>query len=104
VHPKKRGPGGSRRSSEPGSKIAFPADPSSAEDTLRCLRLQRGSHHLHRLGVRALFEFLDELGREYLVADAIERKLAEYGHLDPKTLRAVGGDRFPPRPLHLVRP
>jgi hypothetical protein len=59
--------------------------------------------HLHRLGPRATAEFLDKLGARYLIRTGIEQQLEDYGRLNPKTLAAIGGDRFPPPAIHLVR-
>jgi hypothetical protein len=63
-------------------------------------RLQVLTEHLHSLGPRALHEFLLEV----IAApggDVVER-LEVYRRLDPAVVRAVGGDQFPPAPLHLV--
>jgi hypothetical protein len=65
------------------------------------LRLQRGAEHLHRLGARANAEFLAEIGQRIGGMPAIFALLRDYEHrLNPELLRAAGGDRFPPRPLH----
>ena len=70
---------------------------------LERMRLERGAEHLHRCGPRAIAEVLAEVadssgGTPYMLA-----RLAAYeARLSPELLRAVGGDRFPPRPLHSV--
>ncbi len=66
------------------------------------LRLQRGVEHLHRLGARAEAEFLAELAGRIGGLPAILNLLTEYQRLQPNQLRAVGGDRFPARPLRRV--
>ncbi len=65
-------------------------------------RLHRGAEHLHRLGPRAVAEFLTELGSRIGGTPACLSLLNEYGRLTPGQVRACGGDRFPPRPLALV--
>jgi hypothetical protein len=61
------------------------------------VRLRRGAEHLHRLGARAIAEFIVE------DADCPRRRQRALDRLDawrvrltPELLRAVGGDRFPP--------
>ncbi len=67
------------------------------------LRLQRGAEHLHSLGARALAEMLAELARDRCdLADTLDRLDAWRVGLTPELLRAAGGDRFAPRPLHEV--
>lgn len=67
------------------------------------LRLQRGVEHLHRCGPRAVAEFLVDLDRRVGGMPATLGLLTEYqARLTPQMLRAVGGDRFPRRPLRVV--
>ncbi len=66
-------------------------------------RLVRGAAHLHTLGPRALAEFLAAVGDRIGGMPAIVWLLTEYQQrLTPGMLHAAGGDRFPPRPLHVV--
>jgi hypothetical protein len=67
------------------------------------LHLQRGAEALHRMGPRALAEFLDALalalGDE--AGDVLADHLARWRRLDPRLVRAVlagftGGREFPP--------
>src|SRR5579859_2352067 len=99
---KQRGPGAPEGAPEPGLNSTA-ADRSGdaliTGDALDQLRRQRRVEHLHGLGPRALFEFLGELGQDHLITDAIEHKLARYGHLDLEMLKLTGGDRFPAPPL-----
>ena len=60
-------------------------------------RLRRDIEHLHRLGPRALLEFLLEIGRERLLRADLEVRLRRYAALDPGAVEALGGDQFPPR-------
>ena len=66
------------------------------------MRLQRGAAHLHALGPRATAEFLAEIAGKIGAEGAIQSLLVEYQRLTPEMIRAVGADRFPPRPLRLV--
>jgi hypothetical protein len=67
------------------------------------LRLQRGVEHLHALGPRACAEFLVDVDQQIGGLPAIMRLLAEYQErMSPELLLALGGDRFPPRPLRVV--
>jgi hypothetical protein len=71
-------------------------------DPLTKLRLQRGAEHLHCLGPRATAELLSEIAYRIGGMPCIIDLLGEYQHrVTPEILRAVGGDRFPPR-LQLV--
>jgi hypothetical protein len=71
-------------------------------DPLDQIRLQRGAAHLHCLGPRATFEFLLELAEKIGGLPATIGLLIEYQRKSPALLRAVGGDRFSPRPLRVV--
>lgn len=66
------------------------------------MRLQRGAEHLHRLGSRAIAEALAEVADRIGGMPAILSTLTEYERVTPTRLRAAGGDRFPPRQLHVV--
>ena len=61
-------------------------------------RRQRQFEPVTRLGPRAVGELL------YEVADGgdLDRALAAYERLTPALLKASGGDRFPPSPVHAV--
>jgi hypothetical protein len=67
---------------------------SREADDIR-LRLRRGTEHLADLGVRATFECLTEIGRTCHCTDQIVELLDAWRQIDPETLRALGGDRFP---------
>jgi hypothetical protein len=61
------------------------------------LRIERGAEHLHRLGARAISELLIEVVTEGDDVQSLIVRLERYQQCDPATLRAVAGDRFPPR-------
>ena len=71
--------------------------------TTRRLRRQRHVDGICRIGPRVVFELIDELDRHYGLGDDLDRRLARYAAIEPGVLRAIGGDRFPPRPLREVR-
>jgi len=75
--------------------------PSTQGQQLSRLRRQRQVEQLCHV-LRLVFELLDELGRHHGIAEDIDRRLARYAGLDPEFLRALGGDRFPGTPIHLV--
>jgi DNA repair protein RadD len=62
------------------------------------VHFRRDVEQLHRLGARAVFELLSELGRERLIRVDIERRVRRFAHLDPATVAALGADRLAPRP------
>jgi hypothetical protein len=69
----------------------------------RRLYRQRLTERVYRLGVRAVFELVDEIGRHHPdIADDIDERLERYAGLDPNMLRAVGGDQFPASPVRIV--
>jgi len=64
-------------------------------------RLVSGSVHLHRLGPRATAEFIFEIAVRYGAEREVLDLLDDYRlRLTVDMLRQVGGDKFPPRPLH----
>jgi hypothetical protein len=75
------------------------------DDFVNRLRRQRQIEAIHRLGARVIGKLLDEISRYHGIGDDIDRRLARYTRLpNLSLLRAVGGDRFPPVPLHAVEP
>ena len=70
---------------------------------LDALRLQRGSEHLHRLGPRAMDDFIRDLSARIGGLPASLALLAEYeARLSPALLAAAGADRFAPPPMRTV--
>ncbi len=65
-------------------------------------RLERLVEQLHSLGPRAVLELLLALIARVVGGAAMFELLEDYRRLDPRTVRAAGGDRFAPRPLALV--
>lgn len=57
------------------------------------LQIEAGAQHLHDLGPRALAELLLELAPSDQVLD----RLNHYRRISPALLRAMAGNRFPPR-------
>ena len=66
-------------------------------------RFQRQVEHLHRLGFRALGEFLAALAVELNAQIPIDKKLSTFAELDREVLEAAGGDEFSPLPIHEVQ-
>ncbi len=62
------------------------------------LQRQRRIEHLHRLGPRAVGELLYEVSE----VEDLGRALGAYERLTPDLLKALGGDHFPPMPIHGV--
>jgi hypothetical protein len=65
------------------------------------LRIQRTACQLHRLGERAVFEFLVELIEDANAAPVVLAKLEAYAAVNPAAVNAVldrycGGRSFPP--------
>ena len=65
-------------------------------------RLQRDIEKVHRLGPRAIYHLLDEIGCRHSCRTFIEERASRYAKLDPDIVRELGGDQFPPVPLHEV--
>ena len=63
------------------------------------LKRQRQIEHVHRLGVRAVGELLHQVAK----GEDLDSALGAYQCLTPNLLKAVGGDRFPPLPIHEVQ-
>ncbi len=67
-------------------------------------RLRQGAQHVCALGARALAELLIEVGAEGADLAAILTKLDAWRTRMPVAIAAAhGGDRFPARPLQVVR-
>ncbi len=73
---------------------------SNAADMAACLKRRRQIEHLYRLGPRAVGELLCEVSE----AEDLDRGLEAYARLSPDLLEALGADRFPAQPIHVVRP
>ncbi len=80
------------------------SNPPIAAEVIADLRRQRNVRKLHRLGPRALDALLVEIGSERSITTIVEKKIERYAALDSTVLEALGGDRFPALPIHVVRP
>ncbi len=77
--------------------------PSFHLSPLDRMHLERGLAHLDRLGFRAKTEFWIAFAGKVGTMPALLRLLAEYeDRLTPAMVRAAGGDKPVPRPLHVV--
>ena len=70
-----------------------------AAEVVASLRFRQQIEHLYRLGPRAIGELLREVADDENLGTA----LAAYQRLTPDVLKALGGDRYPPRPIYEVR-
>jgi hypothetical protein len=83
-----------------GNRSAYSHPAAALQDAaIGRLRRQRQIAAIHRLGARAVLELVEELDRYYGLGESLDNRLERYAGLDLEVLRAVGGDRFPPRPL-----
>jgi hypothetical protein len=73
------------------------------DEALAALRRRRHVEAIHRLGPRVVAELLDELARYHGIADDVDERLAKFATIDLQKLAAVGGHRFPPAPVFVVR-
>jgi hypothetical protein len=72
-------------------------------DILADLRFARDVEALHRLGARALFQYLVELGQKRLIRADLEARTRRWSRLDRTMLEAIGADRSPAAPIYLVQ-
>ncbi len=68
------------------------------------LRFRRDVERLHRLGPRAVYELLTEIGEQRLCRTFIEQRVQRCSGIDPEHLAALDGDAFPRPPLREVAP
>ncbi len=66
------------------------------------LQFYRDVVRLHRLGPRALYELLTEIGEQRLCRTYIEQRVQRYSEIDPDHLAALDGDTSPRPPLYEV--
>ena len=71
---------------------------------IRDLRFRRNCERLHRLGPRAMFEYLVDVGAARNILTFLENRIADFANLDPDVLAALGADKLPPSPLHRLKP
>ncbi len=63
------------------------------------LQFRRNVERLHRLGERALYELLTEIGEQRLCRTYVEQRVRRYAEINPDHLAALDGDTFPRPPL-----
>lgn len=66
------------------------------------LRFQRMVEHAHRLGPRPYGELLSRVALRCSVMSVIEEELENLSRLDPDMVKALGGDQYPPLPIHII--
>lgn len=74
--------------------------PDAATQALNQLRRRRLVEHLHSLGPSPLGHFIREV--EDAARVDVTPRLERYAEIDPEFVRALGGDKFPPRFLHAL--
>ena len=69
------------------------------------LRRQHLAARIRQLGPRPLLELIEEVLAAVSSSyhGAIDEIIETYARLNPDLVKAIGGDRFPPGPLHIVR-
>ena len=80
-----------------GVKPPHPIGPIAAA-LVASPRRQRAAEHLHNLGPRPVLEALVEVE----TGVDLDRVLAAFAQLEPKTVSRLDGDHFPPMPLREV--
>ena len=68
------------------------------------LRFRHQVEKLHRLGHRAVHEFLIEIAEQRACRTFIAQRLEAYSRLDPELVKALDGETFPHPPLYEVKP
>ena len=96
-------PSFTRRWTDPPHCKSLRSGGSAAAEIVTGLEFREQVQRVHALGARALGELLAELGTERSMMPIINEKLQKYASIDPLALRALGGDKFSPVPLHEVR-
>ena len=109
-----RSPPGERRASK--SALASNSDNTAkskplaqgfqapATEIIAELRFRRHVERLHGLGAHVTAGLLAELGSERGIQTIIDQKVRRFAAIGPQHLTALGGDDFPPVPLHVVMP
>ena len=85
-----------------GNDAADSTRPNAWQAEARRLRRQRLVQRLYRLGPRAVFELVDEIGRRHGITDEVDRRLAAFAALDAEILAITGGDKFPAAPMRAI--
>ena len=66
------------------------------------LRVQRKAARLRRLGDRAVYEEFAQIARDHDLGGDVADLLDRFAQLNPEVVYALGVDRLPPPPHHLV--
>jgi hypothetical protein len=82
----------------PNTQAQNHRNPRGVREARLLLRRRRLVEHLHRLGPAPLGHFIREI--EDAARVDITPRLERYAEIDPEFVRALGGDKFPPRFLH----
>ena len=64
------------------------------------MRFRQSVERLYRLGPRAVFELLAEIGRERSIQTIIDQKAARYAAMPPAVVEALGAGYLPPTPIY----
>ena len=96
-------PGFRRNWTEPPHSKKSSIVGSAAAEIVSDTQFRHRVERVHALGARVMGELLAELGVQRSIMPAINEKLERYAGIDPQALRALGGDKFWPVPLHEVR-
>ncbi len=76
---------------------------SAAAEIVADMQFRQTVERVHALGARPLTEMLAEFAVKHSIMPALHETLERYASIDPQALRALGGDKFSPAPLHEVR-
>jgi hypothetical protein len=71
-------------------------------ENARLTRIERRLRTVHRIGERISVELTLELARRLDAFDLLDQLAERFSTANPETIAALGGDRFPPPPIHLV--
>ena len=66
------------------------------------VRRQRQCELVCAFGAPALFELINELDRHSNRGEHLDIRPRRYADLDPELIRALGADRFPSAPQHII--
>jgi len=109
MRPNSKNPGALAGATGAETKVHFHADYEkfSAAGVAAQARRRSLVEALHRLGPRALFEFLLEFGHnchttDFPLTETLTAKLEEYARLTPEMLAFSGGDRWSTLPLTAI--
>ena len=87
-----------------GEPFKQPHSPNTKmPQTWASARFERQIEHVHALGPRVFAELLGDIARRTGQSSFIAGRVAAYAALDPEFVRFIGGDKFPPSVLGVVR-